>query len=269
MSAARRQVSLPVVERAAADGAGGGGAVRRGSASLSRRPSSSTSAGGPGAPYGVPQQLRRDPSSLRRSSTDACGSGSDNDSVTVAREGRATTSLNNLQAVIFLDVDGVLHPTTASHPRQQFQAGCMNLLREVVTATGASIVLSTAWRLDPMARRIVGEKLQEHGLPPFVSRTPNIHMFNRAREVLTWVRKRRPLAWVAVDDWPLHEESDEMTGHFVQSRPRFGLTSETAGRIIELFEVQQSRTSDYGPSSKDYVDFAVVRFQPRTSTAKV
>lgn len=54
-----------------------------------------------------------------------------------------------LTAVLFLDVDGVLHPVQARHPRQQFSTNCLALVAEVVKATGASICLSTAWRLDP------------------------------------------------------------------------------------------------------------------------
>lgn len=148
--------------------------------------------------------------------------------------------LDNLPAVLFLDVDGVLHPTTVRHPRQQFQRSCMALLAEVLEATGARIVLSTAWRLDPMARREVSEKLREHGIPQFISRTPNLSMFHRAKEILAWVRKYRPATWVSVDDWPLLDENpSEMRGHFVQTRPRFGLLPETAGQIVESFRAQK------------------------------
>lgn len=148
------------------------------------------------------------------------------------------SAIQGLEAVLFLDVDGVLHPVQVRHPRQQFARSCMALLGEVLAATGATIVLSTAWRVDPEARRIVAEKLAEHGLPHFVSRTPNIAMFHRSREILSWVRKYRPATWVAVDDLPLGEESEYMQGHFVQTRPRFGLLQDSADRIIQLFKAQ-------------------------------
>merc|ERR1712014_409088 len=105
---------------------------------------------------------------------------------------------------------------------------------------GAQIVLSTAWRIDPLSRRIVQEKLEYHGLPTFIGRTPNIDTFHRSREIFAWVRKHRPSSWVAVDDWPLHEESDEIVDHFVQTRPRFGLQRDTADRIISLFRTQKN-----------------------------
>merc|ERR1719253_445473 len=142
-------------------------------------------------------------------------------------EQQRSSSLENLDAVLFLDVDGVLHSVQVHHPRQQFDRRCMNLLCEVVNKSNASIVLSTAWRADPEARRIVSEKLQEYNLPQYVSKTPQIAMFRRTREILAWVRKYKPATWVAIDDLPLLEESDEMQGHFVQTRARFGLQQDT------------------------------------------
>jgi hypothetical protein len=147
--------------------------------------------------------------------------------------------LENLDAVLFLDVDGVLHPAQVQHPRQLFDRKCMNLLCEVLGKSGATIVLSTAWRGDAEARRMIAEKLKEYGLPMFVSRTPQIAMFRRTREILAWVRKYKPATWVSIDDLPLLEESDEMQGHFVQTRARFGLQQDTANRAVECFRLQK------------------------------
>eukprot|EP00746_Dinoflagellata_sp_MGD_P072980 gnl/MRDRNA2_/MRDRNA2_29615_c0_seq1.p1 gnl/MRDRNA2_/MRDRNA2_29615_c0~~gnl/MRDRNA2_/MRDRNA2_29615_c0_seq1.p1 ORF type:complete len:244 (+),score=34.43 gnl/MRDRNA2_/MRDRNA2_29615_c0_seq1:65-796(+) len=144
-------------------------------------------------------------------------------------------------AVLFLDVDGVLHPGQVRHERQQFQRQCMELLRDVIAKTNAVIVLSTAWRLAPEPRQIVAEKLKAYGLPGFVSRTPNIQQFQRAREILAWVKKFKPMTWVAVDDWPLLMETSDIEGHFVQSRPRYGLQRDTADQIITLFKRQQEQ----------------------------
>ena len=45
--------------------------------------------------------------------------------------------------------------------------------------------------------------------------------YRRAREILTWVAKHRPAAWVALDDWPLFLEKEPgLDGHFVQTRAR-------------------------------------------------
>eukprot|EP00416_Gambierdiscus_australes_P010139 CAMPEP_0171128948 /NCGR_PEP_ID=MMETSP0766_2-20121228/118064_1 /TAXON_ID=439317 /ORGANISM="Gambierdiscus australes, Strain CAWD 149" /LENGTH=195 /DNA_ID=CAMNT_0011592123 /DNA_START=96 /DNA_END=683 /DNA_ORIENTATION=- len=164
-------------------------------------------------------------------------------------EGEQKRGSVGLDAVLFLDVDGVLHPVQVRHPRQQFATACMLLLDEILRTTGARVVLSTAWRLDPFARRAVADKLREHGMAPPVSCTPSMAQFHRAKEILTWVGRNRPTTWVALDDWPLMEEpvqGQKMAGHFVQTRPRFGLQRETADRVIELFKRQREALGSAG-----------------------
>lgn len=168
----------------------------------------------------------------------ALGSKERPDNSLIAGDGNSGDLPISPGVVLFLDVDGVLHPSHCNSERMQFNAECLSLLRGVIQATGAQIVLSTAWRLDPAARRIVGEKLVAHGLPMFVGRTANIDTFHRSREILAWVRKYEPKRWVAVDDWPLLQETERMRGHFVQTRPRFGLQRPTADEIIQLFNMQ-------------------------------
>ena len=142
--------------------------------------------------------------------------------------------------MLFLDVDGVLHPANVRFPRQQFRQECLKLLQEIVAETACAIVLSTSWRLHPEARSALSEKLAEYGLA-FVSRTPNIAQFRRATEILAWVRKHRPLAWVALDDWPLLEERNPafVPERFVQTRPRCGLQRDAADAVISAFRAQR------------------------------
>lgn len=163
-------------------------------------------------------------------------------SKTIVKAPADGTSIKDLDAVIFLDVDGVLHPPNPKHERLMFRRECMELLRDVCGEVGAKIVLSTTWRLHEDGRSAVAAKLKEHGCPPFVSRTPSIAQFQRPREILAWVSKHRPKTWVAVDDWPLLEgvEGARMEGHFVQTRNRFGLQPDTAARICALFAEQRA-----------------------------
>lgn len=154
--------------------------------------------------------------------------------------------LVGIDAVLFLDVDGVLHPPNPRHERLQFRTSCMELLRDVLQQTGAKIVLSTTWRLNEGARDHLARKLAEHGCPSFVSKTPSIAQFQRPKEILSWVGTYQPVRWVAVDDWPLHEDV-RMAQHFVQTRPRHGLEPDTAGRIISLFS-KQHEANDIRPS---------------------
>ena len=49
---------------------------------------------------------------------------------------------NFAMKVLFLDVDGVLHPANVRFPRQQFRQDCLELLQQIVKETACAIVLS-------------------------------------------------------------------------------------------------------------------------------
>lgn len=149
------------------------------------------------------------------------------------------SSLSALDAVLFLDVDGVLHVANPRYEHQRFRTAQMSLLREVVRRCGATIVLSTAWRLRREHRAFLAAKLDEYGLK-FRSRTPSLDRFNRPREIGAWCEKWRPRTWVAVDDLPLGvQDPKRMDGHFVKTRPHLGLDRQAAARIVALFDAQK------------------------------
>merc|ERR1711933_216574 len=50
--------------------------------------------------------------------------------------------------VLFLDIDGVLH--RADGTSGLFKEDCMQRLKRIVDGVGATIVLSSSWRLIPM-----------------------------------------------------------------------------------------------------------------------
>ena len=130
--------------------------------------------------------------------------------------------------VIFLDVDGVLHPLnergfpleadydelmergdyiTGSAPvapvvEGEFLSHCMERLRVIVESTGANIVLSSTWRETPDQLAAVDEQLENHSMSPCVSKTPilSAHRSRRAAEILAWVDTNRPRAFVVLDD---------------------------------------------------------------------
>lgn len=161
----------------------------------------------------------------------------------IAQSSGPAPAIKDIPAVLFLDVDGVLHPPNPKVDRLFFRKSCMELLRDVLLESGAKIVLSTTWRLHEEGRSALAAKLSEYGIPLFVSRTPSIAQFQRPKEILAWVAKNRPRTWVAVDDWPLHEDS-RMDGHFVQTRQRHGLEPATAARICALFAQQSAVEPD-------------------------
>ena len=48
--------------------------------------------------------------------------------------------------LIFLDVDGVLHPSESTSEADFFRESCVLALEHLLRETGARVVLSSAWR---------------------------------------------------------------------------------------------------------------------------
>jgi len=55
-----------------------------------------------------------------------------------------SSNVSALKRVVFLDVDGVLHPALG---KEEFSVGCMEQLKRLVEETGADIVLSSSRRV--------------------------------------------------------------------------------------------------------------------------
>ena len=150
-------------------------------------------------------------------------------------------SLDGLDTVLFLDVDGVLHPSqTRSHI--QFCAECLQSLKAIVADCNPVIVLSSAWRTDPSGRNKLSVQLALHGIPTFKDWTkhlPGNPEEQRPKEILDWVRTHQPSTWVAIDDWPLGMNEKTMRRHFFQTDGRQGLTMQGAARVAELLAAQR------------------------------
>jgi hypothetical protein len=90
--------------------------------------------------------------------------------------------------LIFLDVDGVLNNRHIPH---EISLCILNRLGKLVKATGASIVLSSTWRLKEKNREHVKAMFLHCGLPMPISVTPFIetrsYKTTRVDEILTWL----------------------------------------------------------------------------------
>eukprot|EP01052_Picozoa_sp_SAG31_P027022 SAG31_NODE_2494_length_5609_cov_3.188748_2_plen_323_part_00 len=147
--------------------------------------------------------------------------------------------------LVFLDIDGVVHPAVPSigglfRPQQ------MELLRQLVERAGAQIVLSSAWRRDVRGRQAVSMALRKHAIPDFIARTA---VTNGARrlEIRKWLaaNEARVAGWVVLDDLPLCSAHPQMGGrggptdtdfaeHFVQTNPRTGLRPPNIKRALSI-----------------------------------
>ena len=106
--------------------------------------------------------------------------------------------------VIFLDIDGVLNCETTPNPRNFPYIVDKRLLRRLhrlVNRTGAKVVLTSSWRVDP-----AGLFAARHWGVPFVGTCPDMPNSPRCREVLTWLKQHPKVTRYAVID----DEDDEL-----------------------------------------------------------
>ena len=146
------------------------------------------------------------------------------------------------RAVVFLDVDGVLHPARPGRRKgARFRPEAMEALGTVLRG-GAAVVLSSSWRLSEAGVSAVDAALVAAGLPPSAGRTPVSRRCGaRPREILSWLDAHPPArAWVALDDIDLPraarpgEERGRLRGRCVTTDPRTGLRPEDAEKALRI-----------------------------------
>jgi len=142
------------------------------------------------------------------------------------------------EIVLFLDIDGVLHPYEGD---KIFDEPCCRLLEEIVKRTGASIVLSSTWRKIPRQTDLVNKLLVHLGLAPIVSRTPDLGGGGDGRdaEICDWVDRHPSVKqWIAIDDMDLaggpSPTSQRLRGHFVRTEKNTGLTPKDKDLAVHL-----------------------------------
>jgi len=153
--------------------------------------------------------------------------------------------------ILFLDVDGVLHP---AHSKEEFIQPCVFQLCRIVQATRADIVLSTAWRLVPMAKACLEAQMATWGLQAPIDATPEfpdkydnliwrfcgIKGTVRPGEIAAWLACNADMVdfprWVAIDDIDM---TAELRPHMVKTNKRVGLTQKDADRAIRKLNSQE------------------------------
>jgi hypothetical protein len=132
--------------------------------------------------------------------------------------------------LVFLDFDGVLHPTKASE-HEKFRPDAIQSVNRILDALEANIVLSTAWRMDfPI------EKFNAWFKNRIIDTTP-VHDLDlkkenpRFHEVMDFLTTHNWLhiPWIAIDDKRIHYPDSSpayITDH------KIGLTQKDADNII-------------------------------------
>lgn len=144
--------------------------------------------------------------------------------------------------VIFLDFDGVLNHDgpdpdnrmrrshSENNPSLALFAEKVALVERIYQQTGASIVLSTAWRLV-FSQPIIKGWLAEKGLTaPVVGITPAKFSSYRANEIRWYLRDNPDVSrYVILDDMDLRNGRFDL---FIWCDPMEGLTEEQAEEAI-------------------------------------
>jgi len=130
---------------------------------------------------------------------------------------------------IFLDIDGVLNSEESQNPRHFPYFVDERLLArfsELVRMTGATVVLSSTWRVDP-----VGLLAAKYYRVPFYDVCPDLPGAPRCEEVITWLRQHPEVTrYVVLDDDD--DCLDEMP--LFQPTSRTGLTLEISKGIEDF-----------------------------------
>jgi len=164
--------------------------------------------------------------------------------------------------VLFLDIDGVLN-----NDHRHIDPSLCAKVERVLDATGAVIVLSSAWRnlieaqmgtpkhYDEARALLVGNGMTERLFEAIISQTPNMTEWNadegeplmvggerghRAREILHWLDnwpyKFNISAWAVVDDMGLWVDGLPL-GHTVITSGRTGITDGDADELIRILSL--------------------------------
>jgi hypothetical protein len=103
-----------------------------------------------------------------------------------------------MMKVIFLDIDGVLNCSKTPNPRKLPYVVDKKLvarLNKLLDRTGAKIVLTSSWRLDP-----IGLYAAKHWGISFLDAVPDLPKMSRRDEVLSWLAKHPSVSRYAIID---------------------------------------------------------------------
>lgn len=145
-------------------------------------------------------------------------------------------------AIIFLDIDGVLVPSTT---RSDSFGGSSQLkcFSSIIQVTKAQIVLSSNWRLSPAHSILVCEIFERAGLRRPIGATLDLSREHKTREheITEWIKQNSEFihgnAWITIDDMLLSGLSPE---HKVTPDKRIGLTDALANDAIAKIQRLQA-----------------------------
>lgn len=151
--------------------------------------------------------------------------------------------------VLFLDIDGVLN--SANYRKQKgadyifsiVDETKIPLLKKIIDATGAELVLSSSWRkgwyfhqdADTFGGNYFDKLFEKYSLNIY-SKTPVLEHCQRAKEIRLWLvdySQKGIESFAIIDDIDFFVNDVDLRQHFVQTSDDFGLTEENVIEAIK------------------------------------
>ena len=135
------------------------------------------------------------------------------------------------------DIDGVLNCDKTPNPRKfpyVVDKKLLTRLKKLLNRTGAKVVLSSSWRLDP-----IGLFAAKHWGIPFTDVCPDLPKRPRRVEVLAWIAHHPRVSRYAIID----DEDDELDGlPLFQPSCKTGITGEIEKGVEKYLNGETDRT---------------------------
>jgi len=154
-------------------------------------------------------------------------------------------------AVVFLDIDGVLH---SLYGEEVFAESCCRALDRILRHSGARVVLANQWARegDDRVDLINNNVLRSRGLPPIFGTIAEVPSGRPEVEICRWLACHPEVGrWVAIDDADLEvsntPEARAMRGRCIRTDKHIGLTIADADHALEI--LQAARPDGLGGES--------------------
>ena len=134
--------------------------------------------------------------------------------------------------MVFCDIDGVLAPIRRWDRYGDLDPACIQVLNEIVTRSGADVVVSSTWRHGKSVAELQ-EMLDAQGFAGSVlDKTPvGAPGAGRGDEIAAWLADHAVAGYVIIDD---HADMGELRPHLVVTHPAHGLQPADVARAIAM-----------------------------------
>ena len=134
--------------------------------------------------------------------------------------------------VIFLDIDGVVAPILRWDRYGDLNRACIQVLNDIVAASGAEVVVSSTWRHGKTVAELQAILHAEGFVGRVVDKTPSdIRGAYRGDEIAAWLADHPAGGFVIIDD---HADMGELRSHLLLTEPAHGLQPAHVPRALAI-----------------------------------